>query len=81
MNFLHDVLDAINESDNEGRLLQIENLEGYSGDKVIGCLQRCAQLILLEQPGGCYLEIRSVSRTDNGLCGFCLPGAAMSWNR
>ena len=47
---------AIDDAEQQGRLLELENVTGLSGDKVIGLLQRCAQ-VMSKSNDACYLEI------------------------
>jgi len=46
---------AIDDAEQQGRLVELQNVTGLSGDKLIGLLQRCAQVM----SGGnvCYLEV------------------------
>ena len=47
-------IEAIGGSEKEGKLNQLDILTGYSGDKIIGTLQR---LSLLLSPNECYVEV------------------------
>ena len=64
---------AIADSNQNGRLLTVPGLDGFSGDRLIGCLQRIAALG--EAASSCYVEIGvfrgltlvSVSRAASGV--------------
>lgn len=49
------IASAVREADRAGRLVDVPALEGFSGDRLIGCLQRLAALD--EERESCYLEI------------------------
>lgn len=50
-----DVINAINESESKGLLVENPGLSGFSGEKLIGLLQRLSSICLSENE--CYLEV------------------------
>jgi hypothetical protein len=46
----------VTDASNEGVLLETEGLSGFSGDKLVGALQRLARF-QEDRDGGCYLEV------------------------
>ena len=46
---------AIQEAESQGLKIETEGLTGYSGKKMVGCLQRLSQLVV--DKNNCYLEV------------------------
>ena len=56
MDYIQEISAAINESEKQGRLIELEGVTGLSGDKLVGLLQRCAQIVM-NADNACYLEL------------------------
>ena len=56
MDYFQEISDAIDECEKQGRLIELEGVSGLSGDKIVGFLQRCAQ-IAMKSENACYLEL------------------------
>ena len=54
-NTIHNIVNAIKESETNGLLVENPDLSGFSGEKLIGLLQRLSALSLSEDE--CYLEV------------------------
>jgi hypothetical protein len=54
---LSQVIENINNSESSGRLHKLDGLTGYSGDSIIGFLQRSLGLIADKADERCYLEV------------------------
>lgn len=55
--YIQQVLVALDETNQRGRLYRLDGVSGLSGDKVVGLLQRCAAIGEFQRPDLCYLEI------------------------
>lgn len=55
MTFIRRVIEAVEETEADGRVVAPPGVEGLAGERTVGLLQRCARLAAA--PGRCYLEV------------------------